>query len=289
MSLPRNFILFAFPFLFFFLMFGAVPAEADNEPAKEIKTGTITGQFVIKGDGPMSGGQVLFYNASTGPPPSPDKYARISDISKDIGPDGGFRAELPTGKYYMGALKRLSGESFGLPQEGDYHLLSRDKQGRLKEYVVKAGEVLDAGVIAEAVPFKPEVPGAKKTTTAIEGVVSDMDGKPVQDAVVSAFMNSMMTEKPIFVSDRTDKDGKYVLRIAEGKYYLRVRNNFGGGPPVPGQIVGYYGEGTPAAVIVKEGEIKSRVDFKVIRFPGRGPFSGAGPGSGQGSDAGPKK
>ncbi len=42
---------------------------------------------------------------------------------------------------------------------------------------------------------------------------------------------------------------------------------------IKGQIVGFYGEGSPAPMMVKEGEIVKNVNFTVILFPGRGPFS----------------
>jgi hypothetical protein len=264
--------------LFIMLSFsGIVSAGSEGESAKEIKTGTITGRVIIKGVGPLTGGQVMLYDASTGPPPMPDKYERVPDISRDLDGDGRFKVDLPPGKYYLGAVKRLSGERIGAPQAGDYVLRSVDEKNRPKEYLIKAGTVLDAGNELEAAPLRAKDASSQVVTTAIEGVVLDMDGKPVDNAVVIAFVTPDLRGKPLFVSDKTGKDGKYTLKVTQGTYYLRVRNSFTSGPPEPGQIVGYYGDGTPVPVAVKEGEIKKGFDFRVILFPGRGPFSGTAP------------
>lgn len=277
MSIRQKLILSFFSLIIIISMFSIVSAGSEREAANDIKTGTVTGRIMIKGAGPMAGGQVMFYDSSAGPPPLPDKYERIPDISRDTDADGRFKVELPPGKYYMGAIKRLSGERIGPPQEGDYVFRNVDEKGNSKEYLIKGGGLIDIGTISEAVPLKAKDFSKRVVTTAIEGVIIDMDGKPVDDTVVTAFVKPSMSGKPLFISDKTDKDGKYILRLTEGKYYLRVRNSFTSGPPVPGQIVGYYGDGTPAPVTVKEGEIKKGIDFKVIRFPGRGPFSGTAP------------
>jgi hypothetical protein len=277
MSVCQKLVFPFFSILFIMSLSGIVSAGSEGESPKDIKTGAVAGRIMIKDGGTMAGGQVMFYDALAGPPPLPDKYERTPDISRDIDADGKFIVELPEGKYYMGAIKRLSGERIGPPQEGDYIFRSVDEEGRPKEYIVKAGSLLNVGTISEAAPLKAKDPSKRVVTTAIEGVIIDMDGNPVEDAVVIAFVNPSMNGKPLFLSYKTDKDGKYILPLTEGTYYLRVRNSFTSGPPVPGQIVGYYGDGKPAPVSAKEGEITKGIDFKVIMFPGRGPFSGMAP------------
>jgi hypothetical protein len=93
---------------------------------------------------------------------------------------------------------------------------------------------------------------------------------PVEGAIVVAFRQPTIGKRPLFVSNRSNKDGKYILPVTEGTYYLRVRNSFAAGPPEPGQIIGYYGEGTPAPVSVKHREIMKGIDFQVVVFRGRG-------------------
>jgi hypothetical protein len=248
-------------------------SDAAQLAAAEEK-GTVTGRVMIMKGLPLSGGQVMFYNASSGVLLTPE---RVPDVSGDLDAEGAFKVTLKAGKYYLGAVKRMTSERIGPPQKGDYVFRSLDEQGKPKEYIIKAGEILDAGELLGAEPVKAEALAKKPPKTAIEGTVFDMAGKPVVDAVVVAFTTPTLKGKPLFVSDRTDKDGKYLLRLEPGTYYLRARNSFNSGPPEPGQIVGYYGEGTPAPVTVKKDEIVKGADFKVILFPGRGPFSGAGP------------
>jgi len=262
--------------------------------AAELQKGRISGKLMIKDSGPMADGLVHFFNAETGPIPDPDKYWRVPDFITDIKENGEFTTELNEGKYYIGAIKRISGKKeIGPPLIGDYFFISQDKDGTPKMYSVKKGEDISTGTISEAIPFKGCV--IKDKITAIEGRVLIDDGKPVEGALVFAYRSSAMSDRPEFVSDRTDKDGKFILRVYEGgPYYLRARDLYGGGPPAtggvigtyrketsthllppsppgPSGLVGIYGKETSTAIVVNTGEITKGIDINVVRFPGRGP------------------
>ncbi len=206
----------------------------------------------------------------------PNKYDRTPDFSRGTDGEGRFRISLPAGRYYLGAVKRMSGDRFGVPQVGDYVLLQHDEKGLLKQYWVRSGDVLDVGSIAGATPVRAQDLAKRSAKTAITGVVVDTNGAPVGNAVVIAYVDPSVKGKPLFISESSKKDGKYLLRLTPGTYYLRARNNLTGGPPEPGQIVGYYGEGEPAPVEVKEGETVRDIDFTDILFEGRGPRPQAG-------------
>lgn len=252
-----------------FVMLTAVCA-AQAATAQEIKTGAVTGTIMLKGAGPMAGGLVFLFNDASGPPPSPDRYWRVPDEIVPTNHEGKFTAELVAGRYYLGAIKRQSGQRIGPPEEGDFFFTSTDKGGKPKAYSIKKGETLDIGVVADAVPFKKSP--ATAGVTAIEGVVLGVDGKPVDGALVFAFLTPAMVGKPLFVSERTGKDGRYILRVHEGgKYYLKVRDVYGGGPPEAGNVIGGHGEKEPVGVVVKSGDAAKAIDITVIRFPGRGP------------------
>lgn len=238
--------------------------------SEEVKTGAISGQIILKDGNPMSGGLAIFFNDGTGPPPDSKKYWRVPDYIVKIDENGRFTAELPEGTYYVGAIKRLSGETVGPPREGDYFVITRDDRQRAKGYVVKAGKSIDTGIISGAEPFKLSSM-VQKDVSAVEGTVTYMDGTPVGGAVVSAFRTMTETGKPVFSSLRTGSDGKYSIRVQSGSYYLRARSVYGGGPPLKGEVIGAYGEKEPVSVTVKEGEIIKGVDIKVIKFSGRGP------------------
>jgi len=252
-------------FLFFIAAAGAFAQEAGK--------GKITGKLLTEDGRPMSGGSVFFFNAATGPPPSQEKYWRVPDAVAKIGDGGWFSLELPPGKYYLGAMKRISTEkNIGPPAEGDYFLKGQDATGNPKIFVIKKGETTDIGTIADAAPFKRAVVKYSDGVTTIEGVVRDSEGNAVRGAVVFCYNKPTARGKPLFVSDRTGDDGKYILRVSEGgKYYLKVRDLYGGGPPKGGEIVGSYWQGVPVEASAKTGEITKGVDIQVMRFPGRGP------------------
>lgn len=245
--------------------------------ATDLKPGTVTGRVLVKGGTPLSWGEIMLYDAAAGPPPMPEKYDRIPDIIRIIDADGMFKVDMPPGRYYLGAIKRMSGERSGPPREGDYVVKDRDAKGRPKEYIVKPGQLYDIGTISGAVPLRTQDISERAVTTAIIGKVTDTEGKPVANAVVLAFVSPAPKGRPLFLSEKTDSDGAYVLRLTAGTYYLRVRDSSQNGPPEPGQIVGSYGEGTPAPVVVKEGGIVKGIDFRVVLFGGRGPQSGTVP------------
>jgi hypothetical protein len=244
-----------------FLIFGIGYSE-------EAKLGTISGQIMVNGDVPIKGWVAYFFNAETGPPPDLEKYRRIPDHMVLIGDDGRFTTELVEGVYFIAAVKRLSGGTVGPPKEGDYFISPRDDKGRPKSHIVKAGGSIDIGVISGVETFKGF---SQEGISGIEGVILDMNGKPIKGAIVAAFQIKTETRRPLFVSDLTDSDGKYFFRVAEGTYYLKVRSGYGGGPPVAGEIIEGYGEKKPDAITVKKGEIIKGVNIKVVEFPGRGP------------------
>lgn len=246
-------------------------AETAQEAPQEIKKGTVTGRIMLKEGLPLAWGQIMFYDYSSGPSPVPSKYERTPDVSKTVDAEGRFKVEIPEGRYYIGAVKRLSGDRLGPPQEGDYIFRSLDEKGKPKEYEMKAGKVLDVGTLTGAFQITEKELAERRVTTALKGVIVNQEWQAVADAVVIAFTEPYLGKKPLFASNKSDKDGEYILPLTEGTYYLRVRNSFAAGPPEPGQIVGYYGEGTPVPVSVKDCEIIEGIDFQVVVFRGRGP------------------
>jgi hypothetical protein len=266
----KNIFLLAPPVVILFLVSVAF-ADSVEPSGQVLDAGTITGQFKIKNGGPLSGGQVVFYEATAGQPHS-DKYERTPDYVRLLDEDGRFSVDLPAGRYFIRAVKRLSGERIGPPKEGDYICRIVDEKMQPTEYRIESGKVLDIGTIAEAIPMSKKQTGRHVVSTAVEGVIFDTKGKPVAHVVVAAFLEPVAQSKPVFTSERTGRNGKYVLRLAPGTYYLRARHASLGGPPQQGQIVGYYGKEKPFPVAVKEGQVLKGIDFGVLIFPGRGPI-----------------
>jgi len=237
--------------------------------AVEITTGTVSGKILGKNGESMSGGKILLFRADSGPPPARIKYWRTPDEIVDVNSDGGFKAKLAAGSYYMAALRRISSESIGPPSEGDW--IYPDSRESLKKeqqiYVVKKGQNTDIGIIKDLIVLGKDSDISAAGITAIEGVVSDIHGNPVEDAIAFAYNTPDLTGKPLFTSARTGKDGKYLLRVSEGgKYYIKIRNTREGGHPVDGEIIGQYGNDRPSEVTVKSGVVKKGIDIVGRRF-----------------------
>lgn len=269
------FVTFAFPL-------SAVPANpalpasqpSADRPAAD-KAGSISGQLLTSKGEPLAGGTVYFFDPTVGPPPAHEKYWRVPDFMKRLDNEGKFIMTLPEGQYYMGATRKLIGKSVGPPREGDYFFISADDKGTPITYNVRSNTPIDLGKIAKAVPFKSNTVNYGKGITAFEGIVLDDEGKPVESVFVFAFVSATKVGRPLFTSDPTGKDGKFILRVHDGgKYYLKVRSMYGGGPPVAGEIIGNYGEKEPLAVSVQKEDRLTGLTIKVRKFPGRGPQAG---------------
>ncbi|ABB30833.2 hypothetical protein Gmet_0590 [Geobacter metallireducens GS-15] len=227
-------------------------------------TGTITGKWITKEYGPMTDAQVLLFNVAKGPPPAGHKYLRTPDMGTPVDQEGGFRVQAPAGRYYLVMLKRVDPNSAGPPREGDPQYYARDKKGKPKEFVVKAGKTTNIGTITEAVPYRKGVAAVKDGTTGIEGTVTDKQGQPVAGIRVFAYEAAEMQGMPRYASNETGADGKYVLVLTgKGTYFLKARTHYGGGKPAEGEFLGAYGSGP---VVVDGGQLRQGIDIQVTRF-----------------------
>ncbi len=260
-------------FFLFILPVTRVSAQPDLS-SRLTGTGTITGRILMKGGGSMAGGTVLFYDASLGPPPFKNEIRRLPELRVDIDADSRFKAELPAGTHYLWAFKRIFTEKTNPLQDGDYVYSSVNEKGEAKEYVIKSGEILNIGTVSDAVPYKKT---DQVIRTGIAGVIRDSQGKPVEGASVFVFVDDSLTKKPVFFSRKTGSDGKYIVSVPPGTYYLRARSNLRGGRPDAGQLLGTYGGDNAAPVTVRDGEIKTEVNIIVLRFLGRNPNPEIGP------------
>jgi hypothetical protein len=252
-------------------------AQVEGPPLRpdSVKTGSISGQLLTTGGEPLAGGMVYFFDTTVGPPPAHEKYWRVPDFMKRLDNEGRFTIALPDGQYYMGGTWKPAGKPIGPPRDGDYFFISADDKGMPLTYNVRSNAPINLGKIARAVPFKSSTASYGKGITAIEGTVLDDEGKPVEGAFVFAFVSATKVGRPLFTSDPTGKDGKFILRVNDsGKYYLKVRSMYGGGPPVAGEIIGNYGEKEPLAVSVQKGDRLTGLSIKVRKFLGRGPRAG---------------
>jgi len=240
--------------------------------------GTLTGQLLMKGGRPMAGGTVFLFAAEAGPPPAPERYWRVPDEVMTLDADGRFSLELRPGSYHVGGVKRAKELEIGPPHAGDQFLTSRDERGEPRSFTVREGETTDIGSLGDAVPFDPALCGRREGITGIEGTIVDPAGRPVAGALVFAYVNPDMSGKPLFVSNRSGADGRYLLRVGEGgRYFLKVRDLYGGGPPAEGAVMGVYGDSAPQPLMVRTGALTSGADVRVVRFSRSGRTAGAVP------------
>lgn len=249
----------------FFLMvfFCSVPFSFAGEGH-----GVITGKWITTQYGPMTGGQVLLFDAAKGPAPASRKYLRLPDAGTAVDDDGKFSTDVPAGKYYLVMRKRVNQASAGPPEEGEPQYYARMKNGEPRLYTVKSGKTTNIGTIAEVYPYRREKVVVRDGMTGIEGVVTDEQGKPVAGVRVFAYESTEMRGMPRYASDVTGADGKYVLVLtSQGTYFLKARTHYGGGKPEEGEFMGTYGPSElPGPVAVENGKMNKNVDIRVIRF-----------------------
>ncbi len=218
--------------------------------AGESMKGKIKGVVQSRDGKPLSKGVVYFFNEATGPSPMPEKYWRVPDVVESLDDTGAFSVELPAGKYYIGAiLRKGSNEIVGPPSEGDLYYAGTQK------YWANQAVPCDAGIIKGAEPFSRSLITKSTGITVLEGHVIDEAGKPVENVMVFAHKQSTMNDRPLFVSERTSREGAFRLRVGgAGSYYLRIRDIYGGGAPEDGAFMGAYGGKNPEAVTVGNGQ-----------------------------------
>lgn len=255
--------------LFLMVMATAYLAGAETLPLPAQQEGlsaSIAGQVMIDDKTPMTYGVVLLYDGNSGPPPALGRYWRVPDLITTLGTEGRFSIEVGEGTYYLQVSQKNPGGDVGPAVEKEYLYFHGDAEGNAFPLVVGGGGRMDLGRL-KAFLWSPEMVKREKGITAVEGVVVDTEGKPVERAVVLAYYNPEGNGRPIFVSDRTDKKGRYQLRTNEGgTFYLKVRSVIGGGKPASGEYLNTTKEFTPVAVTLKKGERQQGVTLRVMKL-----------------------
>lgn len=188
-----------------------------------------------------------------------DLYGPAYARSMATGADGSFALKLPEGDYVAVARKRQAKESVGPVIAGDFRsdfIKLQVRDGMVKQTFVAPKKIGDDRRLSDDVVI---------SKTGISGRITDADGQPVIDARVQVYDHVQMSERPKYVSSKTDPDGRYHLLLPEGgTYYICARDKFGG-PPKLGDLYGRYDQGTiePSAVVVRKDELLQDVDITV--------------------------
>ena len=171
---------------------------------------------------------------------------------------GYFELPLTVGTYYLVVRVRQSGQMAGPLKAGDlFGYLAGNP------LVINEGDPARVHIPLIEVPEKVSRHAANLFgNTSISGLVLDQKGEPVAGLQVLLYEDSMMLNRPLYVSQKTAADGRYQLSFPKGgHYYLAARNELGG-TPAPGEFYGRY-QGTPDhSIKIETG--KALVDIEIV-------------------------
>jgi hypothetical protein len=180
--------------------------------------------------------------------------------------DGEFAFNLDAGTYFVIARKRIGEDRMGPLGEGDSFGFAHDNPVEVKK---GSFTMISINAVSKLVKVKEGGQEAtlggtvKSGETVVEGVIRDKDGKPAAGVYASAFRDSMMTQKPDFISKKTGADGVYSINLSEGgEYFIGARNTIGG-PAEKGDLLGRYAGNEDHSIKIKTGEKAKGIDITV--------------------------
>ncbi len=233
-----------------------LPFVLETDPA-ELTAGEGIRGHILSRERPVAGAVVFAYldlsSELHGPPYS------ISSTSDE---DGEFSLATMPGTYFLTARKRLDGVSRQGP------LLKGDLAGYYPHNPVTLREgrglLLDIALVKVN---RPRGEGSLSPGQAIvlEGTVTDETGNPAKGVRAYLYSTSDMIGRPAFISSLTDESGQYRLEASGvGTYYLAARSHIGG-PPEPGQMMGFYQGSDDHSVILRWGSHLTGLDMKILK------------------------
>lgn len=253
MVLLRNIIFL----LLFMLVLSVAYAQTEEVKGKETaEPGYVTGKMESENKALVFG--YIGFFVTSGRMPDPTRFWRTPDYVYTLDKDGKFNVQLPDGNYYVIAIKKLEKE-LGPPGPGDQFFYFMDSKGPMI-VEIKKGAKVDLGT-RQTIPvtFVAE----KEGITVIKGVIIDEEGKPLSGIFVASYDKPVMLGRPDYISYKSDKEGRYELRLPEGGGYYIVARSRLGGPPVKGEFYGRVGD-EKNPVSIKTGEM-SEINIKVYK------------------------
>ncbi len=172
---------------------------------------------------------------------------------------GLFEAPLSPGTYYLVARQRQGGGYAGPLSAGDY--IGYYPGNPL---VVRDGEVPRVAIPMLEVPEKVDrMASTLFGQTSIQGRILSADGKPLAGLRAVLYSDSMMLNRPLYVSQPSDETGRFVLSFPSGgTYYIAARDTLGG-TPQPGELYGRFGGSDDSSVVLATGDAMEGIDIVV--------------------------
>lgn len=128
--------------------------------------------------------------------------------------NGRFRIALPSGKFWAVARLKKS-DGYGPLMSGDKH------SGEPLEIALLSGAELEVEFtikdLKDAVSLRRKM---REDIIKIEGRIIDINGRPVNMAYAIANRHEHIAVMPDYLSSWTDAEGRYVLYLTRGTYYL---------------------------------------------------------------------
>jgi hypothetical protein len=179
---------------------------------------------------------------------------------------GEFSFNLEPGSYYVVARKRSGDDKMGPLGSGDFFGYAQDNP---VEVAKDAYTVVSVNSVNKLAKVKEGAGGVtlggtvKAGETMVSGVIRDKDGKPAKGVYAAAYRDSMMTQKPDFISAKTGDDGTYSIQLSGGgDYFIGARNTIGG-PAEKGDLLGKYDGNEDHVVKLKDGDKLKGIDMVV--------------------------
>ncbi len=226
------------------------PQRPEGEPLVDAG---VFGKLSFKGK-PLEGVSLMFYT---------DLNTQLKGMGLGMtapsDASGLVEAPLQPGTYFLVARKRNSGQLSGPLNAGDYFGYYADNP-----LVLKEGEVARIGIDMVEVPAKVKRLAASMFgQTSVSGRILNAVGSPVAGVRVLLYADSMMLNRPLYVSQPSGSDGRYVLSFPRGgHYFLSARDKLGGAPG-PGELYGRYTGSQDSSIRIRTGQHLDKIDLLV--------------------------
>ncbi len=180
-----------------------------------------TGRILDTRGRPVAGGEVFVYDSA--------RTRRPADfITPKTATDGSYRIVLPPGRYWVVARVR-SDERYGpLAPAGRHSGEAQEIEG------TAGGEALLDFTVAEVREMARSQRKSDDECRSVTGRILDRDGKPVRDAYAFARKSKNDAGLPDFISPWSDDDGRYVLCLPPGTFFIGASTTY---PPEDGVSV----------------------------------------------------
>lgn len=247
----------------------------------------IGGRILYK-DAPLSHGSVSVYTMDDEP------FRGMGVLTNSITDDGRFWFDLAPGSYMVIARQRQDDSAIGPLKKGDLFCFTAANPIAVQPATACSVDLLcyprddlDGYLLANATDprgrkqsarrdaslekasMQGGVKGGSGPISVIAGRVTDLEGVPKPDLVVSAYPADDLPLFQMFIlrfkSDylaKTDPKGFFRLELKPGSYYLVAREKVGDAP-TPQELYGLYEGSANHSLTVHQGESKSGVQLIV--------------------------